>query len=125
MAKKKEVDLYKKAKKVKGRIKVLKAIPYKGSMVYIRQIDGDIFMYDIIFEKEIYSSYLVITPKKGKTKLSKPEVARAAALILTGAITTIDTLKGDVVSDKETKQAVKQFESARKTFDKGKKKVVN
>ncbi len=125
MAKKKEVDLYKKAKKVKGRIKVLRVIPYKKSMIYIRQIDGDIFMYDLIFKNEIYSSYLVITPKKGKTKLSKPEIARAAALILTGAVTTIDTLRGEVVEDKDTKDTIRQFESGRKAFDKDKKKVVN
>lgn len=118
MAKRESPDLYKTAKKVKGRIKVLKALPYKGSMVYLRQIDGDIFMYDLVYKGQIYSSYIVITPKKGQTKLSDPEVARSAALILQGALATIDTLRGETVKDKETKDIVKVFESARKKVEK-------
>ena len=121
---KKPPDLYKKAKKVKGRIEVMKALPYRGHMIYIRRIDKDLFMYDLIFEGQIYSSYIVITPAKGKKKLNKNEIDRAAALILTGALATIDALIGDEVSEKDIATA-KQFESGRETFDKGKKKVVN
>ena len=57
-----------KPKKVKGRIEVLKAIPYRGIMVYLRRINDDIFEYLIPYKGEIYSDYLIITPKKGKKK---------------------------------------------------------
>jgi len=88
-------------------------MPYKGNMVYIRQIDREIFMYDVVFKSEIYSDYLIITPRPGKKKLAKWEVNQAAALIFTSAVTTIDILLKKKL-DKKTKQTVKAFESARK-----------
>ncbi len=81
-----------KPKKVKGRITTLKVMPYKKVMVYIRMIDGEIFEYIIPFKGEIYSSYLIIKPSKGKKKLTKDEVAQSAALIFAGAVTTVDYL---------------------------------
>lgn len=81
-----------KPKKVKGRITVLQAMPYKKIMVYIRMIDGDIFEYIIPFKGQIYSSYLIITPSKGKKKLTKDEINQAAALIFASAATTVDTI---------------------------------
>ena len=81
-----------KPKKVKGRITTLKVMPYKKVMVYIRQIDGEIFEFMIPFKGEIYSSYLIIKPRKGKKKLSKDEVNQAGALIFASAVTTVDYL---------------------------------
>ena len=103
-------------KKVKGRVAVLKALPYRDCMVYIRQIDGEIFMYDLVFKGEIYSSYLIITPKKGKTKLTKSEISQAGALILTGAMATLDELTGNGLAKRE-KEVVNTFELARSNFD--------
>ena len=97
-----------KVKKVKGRIKLLKAIMYKGSMVYLRQVDEEIFMYDLVFRDQIYSSYLIITPRTGKNKLSKSEVNQSAALIFTGATATIDQLLG-VKLEESKKKIVKTF----------------
>lgn len=94
-----------KPKKVKGRIKVLRALPYKGSMVYLRMINKDIFMYDLIFNNEIYSSYMVFTPRNGQTKLSKSEIESAASLIWAGAMATIDTLLGETVTGEKKEQA--------------------
>lgn len=105
-----------KPKKVKGRIKVLKAILYKKSMVYIRQIDEEIFEYLVVFKNQIYSSYLIIKPKKGMKKLTKNEVNQSAALIFTGAIATIDTLLGKKL-DKNVEKNVKLFESGRKQLE--------
>jgi hypothetical protein len=79
-------------KKIAGRMKVLQVMPYRGSPVYIRQIDDTIFMYDLIYSNQIYSDYLVITPNEGKKKLSKREVNASAGLIFTAACTTIDEL---------------------------------
>lgn len=81
-----------KPKNVKGRIKVLRAMSYKNSMVYIRQIGIDIFMYDLIYNNEIYSSYMIFTPRKGQTKLTSSEVQRAGSLIWSGAVATIEAL---------------------------------
>ena len=105
-----------KAKKVKGRIKVLKVLPYKGSMVYIRMIGEDTFEYLLTLKKEIYSSYLIMKPKKGATKLTQDEVNQSAALIFAGAVTTIDTLKGDKL-DKKAKEVIKTFEDHRQIFE--------
>tara|TARA_Y100000310_G_C20550338_1_gene747731 strand:- start:346 stop:684 length:339 start_codon:yes stop_codon:yes gene_type:complete len=106
-----------KPKKTKGQIKVLKAMPYKKSMVYIRRIGIEIFEYLVVFKKQIYSSYWVITPDKGKKNLTKDEVNQAAALCFAGAIATIDMQLGEKL-DKKTKKIVKTFEGSRK-------KVVN
>src|SRR3990167_3414258 len=90
-----------KPKKVKGRITMLRAIPYKGNNVYIRMIDKDIFEYLAVFKNEIYSSYLIIKPKKGATKLTKDEIQQAGALILNGAFATLDMLLGVKLSEEE------------------------
>ena len=83
-----------KAKTVKNRVRLLRALPYKGSMVYIRMIGTDLFMYDLIFKNEIYSSNMIFTPRKGETKLSNVEIERAASLLWAGAVATINSLMG-------------------------------
>jgi hypothetical protein len=110
-----------KTKKVKGRVRVLKVIPYRNCPVYIRQIDTELFMYDLIHNNQIYSSYLIIRPKKGATKLSETEIGQAGALIMTGAMTTIDTMLGTKL-DKKTAEVVKTVEANREKFDR---KAVN
>ncbi len=90
---------------VPGRISVLKVIPYKGYMVYIRHVDGDIpliddiFMYDFIFENQIYSNYIIMGPEKGKDKLTEDQVNQTAAMIFAGAVASINTLLGEEVSE--------------------------
>lgn len=78
--------------KTKGRIKILKVLPYKGCPVYIRQVDETLFEYILIFNENVYSSYIVVTLAKGKTKLTLKQVNGAAGLIFAGAVTTIDEL---------------------------------
>ena len=94
-----------KTKNVKARVKLLKAIPYKGCMVYIRMIDTQIFMYDLVYKNEIYSSNIIFTPRKGQAKLSNSEIAKAASIIWSGAITTIETLLGNSISGEKKKVA--------------------
>jgi len=105
-----------KVKKVKPRIKVLKALPYRGIMIYLRMVNDDIFMYDLAFKGEIYSAYFIMKPKKGFIKLSEGEINQSAALILAGATATIDTLLGKKL-DKKIKGVVKIFEKAREKFE--------
>lgn len=105
-------DLAKKAKKSEGRIKVLRALPYRGSMVYLRVIDGVIFEWLLIFKKELYTGYLVITPKKGKKKLTDEETAQSAALALQGALATVD-MKMGIKPSKKDRSMVKNFEKTK------------
>jgi len=105
-----------KSKKVKGRIKVLKALPYKGSMVYIRMIGEDIFEYLVVFNGEIYSNYLIMRPKKGIVKLTENEINQSVALIFSGAVATIDTLLGEEISE-DKKNVVSEFEGNRQAVE--------
>ena len=81
-----------KPKKVKGRITVLKAIPYKEYMIYIRKINEDIFEYLVDFEGQLYGNYMILTPRQGQTKLNKEEIANGREIMWSGAIATIDAL---------------------------------
>ena len=109
MSKKKKQPLELNPVDIKPVIKLMKAMRYRGQMVYIRQIGLTIFEYLLVFKKEVYSSYMVITPKKGKKKLTKDEEAQSGALLFVGATSTIDTLLGDELSD-EAKARVGVFE---------------
>jgi hypothetical protein len=101
-----------KPKKIKGRIQVLKAIPYEKNMVYIRRIDKDIFEYLLIFKNQLYSSYMVITPKKGHNNLTKDEISQCTELLWAGATATIDFLMGKKLED-ERAGIVETFEKSR------------
>lgn len=79
--------------KVKGRVKLLRALPYKDCMYYIRQIGLDFFEWLVVFEKEIYTSYILISPPEGKTKLPKKSLQGVITMLVAGAEATIDTLK--------------------------------
>jgi len=81
-------------------------------MVYIRRIGIEIFEYLLVFKKQIYSSYLIITPSKGKKSLTEDEVNQAGALAMSGAVATIDFLLGKKL-DKKTKEIVRKFENIR------------
>ena len=103
-----------KYKKVKGRITILKAIPYKGHMVYLRRIDISIFEYLAVIRKQVFSAYWIIKPDKGKKDLTKDQVINAAALVMAGACTTIDFQLG-VELDPKMKKIVDTFEKSAKT----------
>ena len=82
-----------KPKKVRGKIKEMKATPYKGSMVYLRHIPLlHIFEYLLVYQDQIYTAHSQISPKVGKTKLTKNEINQCAAMMYAAATTTIDTL---------------------------------
>jgi hypothetical protein len=109
-----------KPKKIKGRVQTLKVLPYLGNMVYVQRImsknDHDIFQYIAVFKDQVYSNYIVIAPKKGKTKLSKEEVSQCVELIWAGATATLETLLNKKL---DTKKAgiVKAFEGSRKQVE--------
>lgn len=103
-----------KSKNIHGHMTVLRVLPYKGCMVYIRMIMGKMFTYDLIYKNEIYSSYIVMTPGKGKTKLSESDIDGAASLIWSGAVATIDTLLGETVEGKQKELAKQVIELGEK-----------
>jgi hypothetical protein len=109
-----------KHKKVKGRMKVLKATLYKGHMIYIRQIGKDYFEYLTEYNGEIYSSYIIITPREGKKRLSKTDINGCIEIVHSGAEATIDALLGAKVAE-EDKKKVELFEETRKVMEDGKK----
>jgi len=109
-----------KHKKVKGRMKVLKVLPYMEIMVYIRQIGKDYFEYLFFHGGQLYSSYIIITPEEGKKKLTKYQINGCIEMAYAGAEATIDILLGLKVS-KEDKEKVKAFEKHKELIKDGKK----
>jgi len=94
--------------KIKSRITTLFAAPYKGSMVYIRQIDKEIFEYSLVFKGQIYSNYMVFTLPKGK-RMTKYQVKCGMNLLIAGAQSTVNLLRGDKIEEKDSNLA-KDFE---------------
>lgn len=94
-----------KIKKVKGRIKVYKVTPYKDAMIYIRQINDDIFEYLVARGNQIYGDYVVILPQEGRAHLNQAEKFSAFSLIFTAATTTVDTLRGEGVQGEQKSEA--------------------
>jgi len=112
-----------KHKKVKGKITTLKALPYKNNMAYIRMINGDMFEWLIVFGGKIYTSYSVIKPRRGETKLSQDDILQVRELMWAGATATIDTLLDQTIDksksklDKEKLKVVRGFEKSRKQVE--------
>jgi hypothetical protein len=92
-------------KNIKPRMTVLRVMRYKEIPVYIRKFNDDIFTYDVIYKNELYSSYMVFTPKSNQTKLSKKEIESASSLLWAGAVATINGLLGIVVDKEKAAQA--------------------
>jgi len=102
-----------KSKTIRGRIKVLLALGYEGNKIYVRQIDKDMFLWDVVWNGEIYSSYIVINPEKGRKTLTKEQTKIAIDMCYAGACATIDVMMGKELGRKE-KENVEIFEKARK-----------
>jgi hypothetical protein len=94
-------------------IKTLKTALYKDHMIYIRSIYGIMFEYLLTHNNEIYSSFIVINPRKGQTKLSEQETLEAANIIITGAMATVDFLTGVELTDNEKKMAESFIEAGK------------
>lgn len=91
----------------KGRIRILKVADYKGSKIYIRLVDKDLFEWMLIYKNEIYSSYIVVERPSTRYKFSKDELKVATNMLWMGATATIDTLLGVVLDKDEELRALK------------------
>ena len=114
--KKKKKSLKERAKTDSGRMKILMAMEYKDGMIYIRQIDEELFIWDAVYKNKLYSSYLVIKLSKNKKKLPSDVVDEVRDMCYAGAASTIDMQMGVKISDK-TMQMVKDFENTRKQVE--------
>jgi len=95
----------------KGRMKLIMAVGYKDGMIYVRMVDRDLFIWDAVWKGQLYSSYIVITPKEDE-ELSQDIINEAAQMCYAGAASTIDIQRGEGLSDEEKRQ-VELFEANR------------
>ena len=100
----------------KGLMRVLMLITYKGYPICIRMIRKDIFLWDTCIDNQFYSSYIVMKPAQGKSKLNEDEISEVAKMCYAGASATIDNVLGVELSDTD-KDMVKRFEAARKQIE--------
>lgn len=98
-------------KKVKAQFKLWCVRPYKDANIYIRQWGDFTFEYIVCYKNEAYVDHMIITPQNGKAKLTKKQLMESFSLILTAAVTTVVTLRGEVVEakDKELVEQVAQI----------------
>lgn len=113
-----------KLKPAEQRVTLIKALPYKGNMVYLRKIGVDYFEYIVVFKNEIYTHYSLVKPPKGKKDFTDNEVREIGAMVMSGALATIDMLLGAKL-DKKTEGIVKTFERSREAIEKVNGKMVN
>ena len=110
-------DVAKKA--TSGRVKLLYALPHQGCMVYLMQIDGDIFMSLSVINGQIFQFYLEMSPAEGKMKLSKEDIDKTIQILLAGAHTTIEQQLGVKQSEAEKAKVKEVISVAEKAFGKG------
>jgi len=104
-------------KKVKGRVRILRANLVHEHMVYIRMIGKDYFEYLVEFNGEIYSNFIIIKPEGKKRKLTEEQIQECSGLIYAGAETTLEALLGMETTDEKTKEHVELFEKNRKKVE--------
>jgi hypothetical protein len=98
------------------RMKLLTAVGYKDGMIYVRQVDRDLFIWDAVWQNQLYSSFIVITPEDDK-ELPPSVIDHARDMCYAGAASTIDFQRGEGVSDQE-KEQIEVFEQNRLKVEK-------
>lgn len=97
---------------VSGMMKILMAVMYKGYHLYVRSLGKTTFLWDVVIENQLYSSYIQITPKKGRQKLTKAEISEVTKICYAGGAATIDNHLGLEPADTDQKM-IEMFEAAR------------
>jgi len=106
-----------KTTKDEGRVKILKAYLYKSHYIVLRQIGKDYFEYITEYNGQIYSSYIIIKPRKGEKKLKESDIQACSQIVGAGAEATLDELLGHQM-DKQTQEYLEVFEANREKFEK-------
>ncbi len=65
----------KKNKKTSGLMQVLQVVSYKDGNILIRKFPKDMYVWDIFYKGQFYSSYIVVTPLKGEKDISEAGTA--------------------------------------------------
>ena len=92
-----------------GRVEVLRAGLYHSHQIIVRRIGKEYFEYLLEYNGQIYSSYIIITPQKGKRKLTEDQVNQCRDLIWAGAEATLDELLGIDTVDEKTREYVSEL----------------
>lgn len=91
---------------------LLMVTPYEKGMIYVRRISGgDLFLWDAVFDGQLYSASIRLTLGE-KKDYDQADLKVAIQMCYAGAATTIDTLMGKNLK-KTDKENVEIFESAR------------
>ena len=97
-------------------MKVLMMMSYKGYPVYVRMVQKEMFIWDVIVDNQLYSSYIIIKPKKGEKSLSQREIEEVIKMCYAGAGATVDNILGVELS-KTDKEAVEVLEKYQKQVE--------
>ena len=100
----------------------MERIGYKGGIILIRLIDEEIFLWDALYEGEIYGSHFIIPLPKGQKKHADNVLVEVRGMCYAGGATTIDMLRGENKLDDKTKENVELVEANRDKVDKPKRK---
>jgi len=97
---------------VQGQIKLLMVTTYKNGRIYIRQVYTDLFLWDAVFNGELYSSFIIMKPSEGHTELTADETNEVTKMCYAGAAATIDFQRGDSIPESD-QHVVDMFEQAK------------
>lgn len=95
----------------------MELIGYKGGKILIRLIDEEIFLWDALYEGEIYGSHFIIPLPKGQKTHTEKILVELRGMCYAGGATTIDMLRGENTLDEKQKENVEIFEANRDKFD--------
>lgn len=89
-----------KPRKKKSIVTVLRIQPWGKYKIYTRKIDlgrGKAMFEWLVIDKDhnLYSSYMIVTPRKGTSKLSDLEVTEAEKIVFYGAMSTVEAIGGE------------------------------
>lgn len=105
-------------------MRILMVMSYKSHPIYVRMIGKEIFIWDVIANNQLYSSYLIMKPKEGSVKLTKEEINEVTKMCYAGAAATVDNILGIEMPETD-KAMVAQFEEARNMIDKSESEKVD
>ena len=104
------------ADKHSGLMRVLMVMNYKSCPVYVRMVCKSTFIWDAIVNNQLFSSYIVMMPGKGRNKLTVAEINEVTKMCYAGAAATVDTILGVKLSDTD-QDMLKKFELATKNVE--------
>lgn len=96
------------SERISGQMRVLMVMNYKSCPVYVRMIGKSMFMWDVISNNQLYSSYIIMKPAKGRQRLLKKEIEEVTKMCFAGAAATVDNLLG-IELPKDTQEQVDIF----------------